>query len=96
MRRKISFILQEDLFLESPSYTVRDHLSFFSALKSCSKMKATDRASVVDSLTTRLGINHLLDIPIDFLSGGEQKRVSICAGLLGEGKILLIDEGTRY
>lgn len=94
MRRKISFILQEDLFLESSSYTVRDHLSFFSALKSCSKMKASERVSVINSLTSRLGINHLLDIPIDFLSGGEQKRVSICAGLLGEGKILLIDEGT--
>lgn len=94
MRRKMSFILQEDCFIKSKSYTLRDHLIFFSALK-C-KMKACERYSLIEDLTNRLAINNLLDVPLECLSGGEQKRGSIAAGLLGNGKILLIDGNIFY
>jgi ABC-type multidrug transport system ATPase subunit len=96
MRRKISFILQEDCFINSSSYTLRDHLSFICALKSCYKMKAYERYSLIDDLTNRLAINNLLEVPLECLSGGERKRASICAGLLGNGKILLIDGNKNY
>lgn len=95
MRRKISFILQEDLFPSSTTYSVRDELIFFSAMKS-RRMTGTERAAVIASLTQKLGIYHLLDIPIDILSGGERKRVQICSGMLGEAKILLIDGKNFY
>ena len=94
MRRRISFILQDDIFLNSSTYTVRDHLNFNCALKSNSKVNFSERTLLIDEMTMRLGINHILDIPIELISGGEKKRCSIAAGLFGDSKILLIDEGS--
>lgn len=94
MRRRISLILQDDIFLNSSTYTVRDHLHFNCALKSNSKLKYSERVLLIDEMTMRLGINHIIDIPIELISGGEKKRTSIAAALFGESKVLLIDEGS--
>ena len=70
-------ILQDDIFLNSSSYTLRDHLNFNCALKSNSNMKYVKRALAIDEMTTSLGINHILDIPIELISGGEKNDVPL-------------------
>ncbi|HDJ67078.1 MAG TPA: ABC transporter ATP-binding protein, partial [Nitrososphaeria archaeon] len=43
-------------------------------------------------LSTKLGINHLLERRVSTLSGGEQQRVALARALIIKPKILLLDE----
>lgn len=61
--------------------TVRDNLHFFAGLKKC---------PVPQKLP--FGIEQYLDTRVSHLSGGMQKQVSIACALLGDPKVILLDE----
>jgi ABC transport system ATP-binding/permease protein len=49
-----------------------------------------------DEVASKLKIHHLQDQPLSMLSGGERKRVALCAALVEEPDILLLDEPTNF
>ena len=52
---------------------------------------ATERAQVERALA-RVGATHLAERPLDELSGGERQRLLIAQAILGEPRLLLLDE----
>ncbi|MFB6113854.1 MAG: ribosome biogenesis/translation initiation ATPase RLI [Halodesulfurarchaeum sp.] len=59
-------------------------------------LASTDERGVVDSVTTRLSLDPVLDQPIGDLSGGELQRVAIAATLLRDADFYFLDEITPY
>jgi ABC-2 type transport system ATP-binding protein len=67
-------------------------LEFFAALYDLRGQEARDR---VAGLAERLGVASYLDQPYSFYSAGIRHRMSLVRSLLGEPKVLLLDEPTR-
>ncbi len=55
-----------------------------------------DERKMLDDMTQRLGIAHLLDREIHQLSGGELQRMAICATILRDVDVYFFDEPSSY
>jgi len=85
--RGIGFVFQ-DLALW-PHLTVREHLNF--VLESAKTPRAS-RAPRVHEVLTLVQIGHLATRYPHELSGGEQQRVALARALVGQPRVLLLDE----
>jgi iron(III) transport system ATP-binding protein len=83
--RRIGFMLQD--YALFPHLTARQNIAF--GLKKMAKPDAKNR---VDELSTRLGIEHLLERYPHMLSGGEQQRIALARALAPRPHVLLMDE----
>lgn len=85
LRRRVAYVTQ------APSVyadlTVRENLRYFARIVEAS----TDR--IEDSIQT-VGLGEEIDRVVGTLSGGERSRASLCAALLGDPELLVLDEPT--
>ena len=90
-RRNLAYLPQnpQTVFLK---HTVRE--DFKEVCKSM-EYKKDEAVDLVEGLSNRLGIAHLLDKHPYDLSGGEQQKAALCKILLLKPKILLLDEPTK-
>jgi len=89
LQRQVGFVFQELNLLRD--LTALENVAL--PLELAGMARRTARVSAEDALD-RVGVRDLADaFPAD-LSGGEQQRVAIARGLIGERRVLLADEPT--
>ena len=91
-RSSIGYVPQDDIIhIELPVATC---LNYIARLRLPPDVDASQRASILDTTIETLGLSHVRDTPIERLSGGQRKRVSIAAELITRPGILFLDEPT--
>jgi ABC-2 type transport system ATP-binding protein len=81
-RRQLGYKTQAPSVYED--ITVAENLSYFASL----------HGSQVGELAAQVGLGQELDRLVRNLSGGQQARVSLAAALVGEPRLVLLDEPT--
>ncbi len=94
---RISYVTQVDLFFGD--LTLGETLHFYARLKVPQSVKACDLKQKVETLVDLLELRSCLDtqfgdVTQPKLSSGERKRASIACELLGDPRVLLLDEPT--
>lgn len=82
---------QEIVHLE---LTAREALQYSALLRLPRRTPRREIAKLIDSLTSRLGLQQHLDTRAGRLSGGQLKRLSVCVELLSRPSLLFLDEPT--
>lgn len=93
MKRLIAYVLQEDVFFPSNSWTVDDQLLFHATLRLPSSIPMHEKVNNIENILQSLHLKHVRNTCIFKLSGGERKRTSLAVELLVQPPIILIDEG---
>jgi len=91
-RSSIGYVPQDDII--HVELTVEACLDYIARLRLPPDVDVSQRASILDTTIETLGLSHVRATPIDRLSGGQRKRVSIAAELITRPGILFLDEPT--
>jgi len=84
-RREVGWVPQQPAIYSKLS--VAENLLLFARLE-----KVADVDATVGRMLDQTGLRDRADDPVGTLSGGNQQRVNIAVGLLGEPRLLLLDE----
>ena len=84
-RREVGWVPQQPAIYSKLS--VSENLRLFARLE-----KVADVDATVDRMLDQTGLRDRAGDPVGTLSGGNQQRVNIAVGLLGEPRLLLLDE----
>lgn len=93
VRKKIGFIFQNEFILKNVPLSVRDVVCVGRiGVKGLFKNLTSEDFASVSRAMDEVGIKNLEDRPAGFLSGGEQRKVSIARELARDVEVLLLDE----
>ena len=92
LRGAIGYVPQNDI--NPPSLVVDEALYFASKVRLSSQTTDIERRAAVNQAVTDVDLNRVRQQPISQLSGGEMKRASIAAELIGSPGLLIADEAT--
>ncbi|GAA2477965.1 ATP-binding cassette domain-containing protein [Winogradskya humida] len=92
-RRQVRYVPQGDDGLFG-TLTVRETLTYAARLRAAADTSAAEVKDRVAQVLDRLGLDQLGDHPVDDISGGQKRRVSIGTELVGDPQLLLLDEPT--
>jgi ABC-2 type transport system ATP-binding protein len=84
-RREVGWVPQQPAIYSKLS--VAENLQLFARLE-----RVADVGGTVDRMLDQTGLRDRAGDPVGTLSGGNQQRVNIAVGLLGEPRLLLLDE----
>jgi len=87
--RRIGICPQHDILWSD--LTVEEHLLFYARLKGITRSQ--EKKAVADSLDS-VGLTNFKNRLVKGLSGGEKRRLSIAIALVGDPKIVFLDEPT--
>jgi ABC-2 type transport system ATP-binding protein len=88
-KKLIGIAPQENLLYQS--LTCRENLEFFARIYGLSK---ADRRSQVDSCLEAVNLSDRANSPVETLSGGMQRRLSVAIALVHQPKLVILDEPT--
>ena len=92
LQQRIGYVPQDDVL--HPQLTVRRALRYAAELRFPSDVTPAEREREITEVLEVLGILERADLPINKLSGGQRKRVSIALELLTKPSLLILDEPT--
>ncbi|CAF3674584.1 unnamed protein product [Adineta steineri] len=92
MKRKLAYVLQQDLFFEP--LTVKQQLTYTALLRLPNHLSRKDKLAQVEQIIDQLRIRKCANTPIMLVSGGEKKRVNIGTELLTNPSVIFLDEPT--
>ena len=74
-----------------PSFSVMEFLMYMSELKG---LKKSTEQEQIDYILKKVELSDVSDRKISTLSGGMKQRLSLCSAVLGDPKVLILDEPT--
>lgn len=92
LRQRIGYVPQDDIL--HPQLKVRQALEFAAQLRFPPDVSKEERSRRIEEVLGELGLTERADLPINRLSGGQRKRVSVALELLTKPSLLFLDEPT--
>ena len=89
MKRKLAYVLQQDLFFEN--LTVKQQLTYTALLRLPNGLSRSDKLAQVEQIIDQLRIRKCANTPIMLISGGEKKRVNIGTELFTNPSVIFLD-----
>ncbi|MGI8638862.1 MAG: FHA domain-containing protein [Pyrinomonadaceae bacterium] len=92
LKQSIGYVPQDDIIHRE--LTVYRTLYYVAKLRLSSDVSSTEIKQIIDEVLDVTGISERRDVPINQLSGGQRKRVSIAVELITKPSIIFLDEPT--
>lgn len=87
IRKSLGICPQHDVLFDE--LTVEEHLRFYANLKETQNM-----TEAVEKQIKEVGLQEKRNVPAAFLSGGQRRKLSVAVALIGDSKVVFLDEPT--